>query len=102
MDALGLPRLETPEQLVVEAQLKDVRGLGAARELGVEGLVRSVLPENEEVRNPAPATICEDALVHNVDAGFYRFASRFSSGLVPILSGDLANVEGLEIGRASC
>ena len=32
---VGLPPLETPEQLAVEAELKDVSRLGAARELRV-------------------------------------------------------------------
>jgi hypothetical protein len=93
VDVIGLSALETPEQLVVEAELEDVRGLGASRELGVESLVRSLVRPNEEVRDPAPVTLREDTLIHDVDALFDRFASILSSALVPIVGGDLADVE---------
>jgi len=62
VDALDGAPLEASDLLGVEQQLQDVRRLGTARELGVDGLVAAAGPALEEVGEAAPAAI----LAHEV------------------------------------
>ena len=64
------PPLDPRDLLRVEAELEDVRGLGAARELGVDDLVRPARKPLEKVREPVPGTggIVKACLVDDVNA----------------------------------
>ncbi len=59
MDVLDGASLDARDLLGVEHELEHVCGLGAARELGVDGLVRAVGPLFEEVCEPAPTALGE-------------------------------------------
>jgi hypothetical protein len=89
VDPLRLAPLQPRELLVVEAELKHVRGLRAAGELRVERLVappaelRRRLRPHEEVRDPAPAPVREHALVDDVHPGPHR-RERRRPGPVPV------------------
>src|SRR5207249_6274460 len=65
---LGLAALHASQQLGVERRLEQRRGLGAACELGVDGLVAERADALEEVRVAEPAAIEERGLVDNVGA----------------------------------
>ncbi len=66
MDVLDGASLDARDLLGVEHELEHVCGLGAARELGVDGLVRAVGLLLEEVCEPAPAALGERGLVDDV------------------------------------
>ena len=82
------------ELLVVEAELEDVGRLRVPRELRVERLVapraerRRRLDAQQEVGDPAPAAVDEDALVDDVGAAAERLLGR-GDALVPVAVGDL-------------
>ena len=68
MHRLGQAPLDTSDLFGVEAELKNVRGLSVARELGVERLVAADRPANDEVGQPAPAVVGERGLVDDACA----------------------------------
>src|SRR5207248_2151034 len=74
MHPLRHPPLQSPQLLVVEAELEDVGRLRGACQLRVERLVaprakrrRRLCPE-EEVGDSAPPALAEDTLINHVDA----------------------------------
>ena len=105
MDAVGLAALDARELLVVEEELEDVGGLRRARELGVERLVGAVRLLHQEIGDPAPGLVGEDALVDHVGrAGADRLRRGEGGGLVVAARvGDFENglalrAEALEVG----
>ena len=106
VNRVRLAPLEPRELLVVEEQLEDVRRLRRARELRVERLVAPgaeigrLLDAEQEVGEPAPAAIREDALEDDVDAVSHRL-DRLGLRLVPAaqLELDLADVPELRAQR---
>ena len=94
---VGRP-LDPRELLVVEEELEDVGGLGAARELGVERLVDAVRPAEEEVGDAAPVLVREDALVDDVGLAVPDRVGGRAGGAVVVAArvGDLE--DGLPVG----
>ena len=93
------------ELLGVEAELEDVSRLRGAGELRVGRLVGAVRLPLEEVRDPAPPLVDEDALVDDVDASGERLRG-LGGGALPVeLVAELdlgdAQAAGAQLGEVS-
>ena len=84
VDVLDGPALDAGELLGVEAELKDVRRLRRAGELRVDRLVAAFRKALEEVREPAPAPICEIRLVDHLRVAGANRLLRQPPGLVRV------------------
>ena len=100
----GCRALDARELFVVEAELEDVGGLRAARELRIEHLVHALVGAHQEIRPAAPATVDEHALVDDIDAFFDGLPCHLRCLLPAAIDVDLTDVQAvraqaLQIGR---